>query len=293
MRLGWEGQTVLSLMLRKMDRAGIIDDVRDGADLCLIFANGIPEEVAQTGLERLAKEKVVLITSTGILMPNFLDAQETTQTDAQRQRECRARRRDQESLSRNVTVESQNVTERSQKRSVESRAVTSGHSLSQPVTPSVPSVPSVPNRAVPETNGLLSAEASGLPRQKVTKSAPQKTDGALVWEAYSDAYRVRYGTAPVRNEKANSICKSLCTRIPADEAPRVAKYYLGTSAYRYANAGHPLAILLQDAEKLRTEWATGNRITHTWAIESDRLQKTGDDWGQIIAEHTEKERKKT
>lgn len=42
--------------------------------------------------------------------------------------------------------------------------------------------------------------------------------------------------------------------------------------------------LLADAEKLRTEWVTGRRVTATAAWEADRLQEKGDMWRRIIEE---------
>lgn len=138
MMLGWKGQAVFSSILRKVDRAGVIDDVFDGEDIAVVLANGIPSDIAQDGLDSLIKKGVVEITDSGLVIPNFLEAQEVPMSDAQRQRECRARRRDMARASRNVTVESQNV-------SRQSHAVTRSHAVSQGVTPSLPSVPSLPS----------------------------------------------------------------------------------------------------------------------------------------------------
>lgn len=84
--------------------------------------------------------------------------------------------------------------------------------------------------------------------------------GSVVWASYSEAYSKRYGTEPVRNAKANSLCKQLVQRLGADDAPLVAAFYLGHSNQYYVQQGHALPPLIRDAEKLRTEWATGNVI---------------------------------
>jgi len=134
MLLQWEGQAVFSMLLRKVDRAGILDDVFCGDDLVVMFANGIPHEIAQTGFERMIKYGVIVQTKTGIFIPNFLSAQESSASDSQRkraERERRAAAKKLESVTNSDSVESQKVT----KSHDLSRGVTGGHDLSQPVTP--------------------------------------------------------------------------------------------------------------------------------------------------------------
>jgi len=93
MLLGWQGQAVLGFLMRKADRSGRIDDVADGADLAVIFANGMPPSEIQNGLDMLVKRDVVRLTDSGLIIVNFLDAQEASKSDALRQKESRARRR--------------------------------------------------------------------------------------------------------------------------------------------------------------------------------------------------------
>lgn len=91
--LGWEGQTVLSLLARRFDRSGLLDDVRTGEDVAIMIGYGFPEDVAERGLKKLLKKDVWRIIDTGLFWPNFMEAQETAMSDAQRQRESRAKRR--------------------------------------------------------------------------------------------------------------------------------------------------------------------------------------------------------
>jgi hypothetical protein len=143
MLLGWEGQCVLGLILRKVDRSGVLDGALTGDDLVVMFANGMPPEVAQTGLDRLVKREVVKLVTDGLVVTNFILAQESAQSDALRAREARERRRfeslhpsaalpavalevqtenvDSVGTSRIVTGESQNVTVESRKANKSSR----------------------------------------------------------------------------------------------------------------------------------------------------------------------------
>lgn len=115
------------------------------------------------------------------------------------------------------------------------------------------------------------------------KGDPKPT--TLAWDAYADAYSLRYGVEPVRNAKVNGQLAQLVTRIPKAEAPEVARWYVAHNNARYVQAGHSVGLLLQDAEALRTEWATGHRRSTTAARQADRKQATGDAAKRLIAKY--------
>lgn len=81
------------------------------------------------------------------------------------------------------------------------------------------------------------------------------------WSSYAEAYKHRYGISPVRNRKADDEFRSFLGRIPENEAPQVAAFYVTHNAQWYVSKMHPVNLLLADAEKLRTEWATGTKMT--------------------------------
>lgn len=89
----------------------------------------------------------------------------------------------------------------------------------------------------------------------------QEAPTAKTWEAYSAAYCARYSTDPVRNAKVNAHLAQLVKRLGADEAPAVAGFYVGHNGPFYVRAMHDTSLMLRDAEKLRTEWATGRKMT--------------------------------
>jgi hypothetical protein len=105
--------------------------------------------------------------------------------------------------------------------------------------------------------------ASPRPSKPVAPSAP-------TWEAYASAYQDRYGVEPVRNAKVNSQLALFVGRLGAEEAPAVARFFVGHQSAFYVRGMHPVEHLLKDAEKLRTEWATGRRVTSTQAAQADR-----------------------
>lgn len=134
-RLGWEGQCVLVQILRKMDRAGVLD--LGGLPPADAVALAVGTEISniETGLGRILHLEVLKHAGDTLVWPKFVEAQTVSKTDKQRQRESRDRRRS-TSLDEPVAVtkrddsESQNVTD----CHGSSQSVTRGHSQSQAVT---------------------------------------------------------------------------------------------------------------------------------------------------------------
>jgi hypothetical protein len=81
-------------MLRKVDRAGVLD--LEGIDPidALTSITGLPMEVAAAGWERLLHFKVVEIGANCIIFPKYIEAQESSMDPNTRQRESRERRRE-------------------------------------------------------------------------------------------------------------------------------------------------------------------------------------------------------
>jgi hypothetical protein len=128
------------------------------------------------------------------------------------------------------------------------------------------------------------ADATPPAAAKPRKPKPETPPTAATWSAYAEAYELRHGVAPVRNAKVNGMLAQLLTRLPADEAPAVAAFYVGHKGRFYVEKGHAVDYLLRDAEKLRTEWATGRQVTATQAMQGDRTQTTANVFGPMIAE---------
>jgi hypothetical protein len=106
------------LLLRKVDRSGVLDDIDDVID-DISLITGLPSDVVTIGMGQITKSKTVTICDNRLIMPNFIEAQEASKSDKQRQRESRERRR-----SQSMVTKSDN----------KSQVVTSGHGASQPVT---------------------------------------------------------------------------------------------------------------------------------------------------------------
>lgn len=144
----WSGRALLWEMIRKADRAGIVDS--DEPEVLAELLR-MPLDVVSEALPRLLERECVTRATvegrTVLLIRNYIDAQESAQTDKHRQRESRARRNER-AKSQHVTIcdmKAENVT----KRDAASQNVTSGTENSMPLSQHVTMCHSVPSLAVP------------------------------------------------------------------------------------------------------------------------------------------------
>jgi len=115
--------------------------------------------------------------------------------------------------------------------------------------------------------------ASRPPRVNLTEE--RRENARAVWQAYSDAYFTRYREEPVRNAKTNGVVIHLLDRLPSAEAPAVAAHFVRSQNAYYVGRGHAIDLLLADAEKLRTEWATNRHGTDSEARMADKTAARG------------------
>lgn len=128
-------------------------------------------------------------------------------------------------------------------------------------------------------DGVLDAPASPatalVPSEPKPPSRPKEpAPTSKIWESYRQAYANRYGVDPVRNAKVNGQLSQLLQRLGEDDAVAVAAWYIDHNDRWYVSRLHAVDCLLRDCEKLRTEWATGRRMTQRQAHEADRRQAT-------------------
>jgi hypothetical protein len=111
---------------------------------------------------------------------------------------------------------------------------------------------------------------------------PQAGASVPTWNSYREAYQNRYGVPPVRNGSVNSILANFVKRLGAEEAPLVAEFYLSHPEPFYVKNMHPVGLMLKDAEKLRTEWATKRKMTGSIARNSEAGEVAKDQIRRIM-----------
>lgn len=151
--LPWQSKALLPLLLREVDRAGLLDLDEYGAQGVAVAVE-MPLEVVEPGLKGLIDAGTVELRGSVLVLPNFLEAQEAVSSDAQRKRDQRERARAETKLNELKAVTP---------RDGESRVGTNSHAQSRAVTDShsdlFRSEPSVPSDPTEET---LSASPPGL-----------------------------------------------------------------------------------------------------------------------------------
>jgi hypothetical protein len=110
---------------------------------------------------------------------------------------------------------------------------------------------------------------------------PAEALRAATWAAYDAAFQERYRTRPVRNSKANALIKQLVERL-GKEAPMVAAFYVSLNRQFYVSCSHALDALVKDCEGIRTQWATGSKVTDTVARSADRRQTNAEVFTRIL-----------
>jgi hypothetical protein len=124
--LSFGARGLFCLILRAVDRAGVLDLGKLGTKGVAVAVRGSWTEVEPL-LGELVADGCVTIRDDKLIVPNFIEAQETRQSDAARQRASREKARAVLNVTKRDAIESQNVTESHQL----SPAVTSCHSESR------------------------------------------------------------------------------------------------------------------------------------------------------------------
>lgn len=182
--IGWEARSVFYELCRKVDRTGFMPMGRTGYRGVSGLLH-IPVDIITAGMEALIEDGCVHRVADGILIPNFLEAQEARQSDAMRKRQQRQRDRDSRNVPLSLDSATPNVTQRDSssderpRSHVESRAVQSSHAASPQVTSShpvpcctVPCLTKPTNAEAPQAGSVGSVEELPEPRPDAGPPSP-------------------------------------------------------------------------------------------------------------------------
>ncbi len=130
--------------------------------------------------------------------------------------------------------------------------------------------PKILNAAPPRSRTRMLDAGRRLTAWLTPLLQPQSGAASAAWDAYAQAYRRRYAADPVRNARVNAQLSRLAARLPAADAPAVAAWYVDHPNASYAGRGHPVGLLLANAETLHMEWRTGRRLTPAKTRQDER-----------------------
>lgn len=142
--------------------------------------------------------------------------------------------------------------------------------------------------AAPPARNVVDVVAKPIKAEKpaalIDSETALQTACRETWAAYTAAYAVRYGIAPVRNAQVNAKVKAFVQRIGYAEAPGVARFYVERVSERFVvGKCHEVGLLLSGAEGYRTQWATGQAMTSTRAQQADKSQANFDAADEAMA----------
>lgn len=185
--MSWEARALWLFIMRKVDRSGVLETKRGAVGVAAI--TGMPVKRVEAALAELLEDGCLRDHPSGYVARNFIEAQETAQSDQQRKRESRARRRE----GSDVTNRDQSGTNRDGDGTFRPASGTDGHARSQTVTDSH----SEPSRAEPSLAKPSQTEipevASAPPRVKPVKPPSEHT---RVRDAWFSHWRRKHGVDP-------------------------------------------------------------------------------------------------
>lgn len=136
--LGWEGQALLALTMRKVGRRNGVLDFEGFEPLeALQSVTGLPPEVVAIGFERLSKRGVMAVDGQRIVLPKFVKAQWARQGSAARKRASRDAQAADTVITELIVAQNHSTVTRGHTESQLSQEVTPSHtrSLSNPTNP--------------------------------------------------------------------------------------------------------------------------------------------------------------
>jgi hypothetical protein len=185
----WESRALWLFLLRKVDRAGVLDLDGSGSRGVAAIVE-MPLEMVEIGLDGLIASRAVEWLDVCLVIPNFIEAQECTQTDAHRQRERRARRRELARAQNNVGTVSLTTDHRLPPNGFRSQPTDTVTRTTGLVTPDR----TVPDRTVPSQPDAVASDARALanPTPSTAKSNdnPDPTTAIVTSNGDSNATRV-------------------------------------------------------------------------------------------------------
>ncbi len=225
--LSFDAQALLLMLLRKCDRAGLIELGRQGKRaVAVVIGHASEWKRLEPAFEELLVDGCIVLHGTAMIFRNFIAAQEAPQSDKSRKAAQRERDRD--------IALSQNVTER--------------HEPSQPVTPGhVASLRAVPDRAVPDRTVPTPAGKPRTGRKNVgSKGSEPHPDHDRFVKIFSELFSAANdGAKATWNGHTCRIAKELLQAHGFDELTRRAGIMLTLPANTFPKAPRDLGTLKQ------------------------------------------------
>jgi hypothetical protein len=240
----WEGRAVLPLVVRKVDRAGLIDLGDDGME-ALAALTMLPLEVVEVGMAYWLKKRTFELVDGRLVMPNFLEAQEAAASDRKRATEHRERARDKARATTSVTFRD------GSSRAREGVAAEGDPDAESAASANGASEPTVTNRDATITNRDAPSRTVTIRHDRSHGVTPSRAVPSLL----SSPPLATLAESPARRGRAS---RDKGTRLPEDWTPSEA------TILRFRDEEHVDA--LGSLEQFSNHWTskTGNATKINW-----------------------------
>ena len=200
----WQSRCLFPLLLRVADGSGLIDCGRRDRAQGIAALTAVPIEVVEPALAGLLEDGTIEAVDGGVLIPKFIEAQETRQTPAARKRAQRERDRIKVRENTKDVTRSHTKSPQVTRRHIESPPVTTSHTESQSVTLSSAQL----------SSAQLFAGHEAVPPAPKPKREPSAAEAFWVWgQDQADNQRPgRVRSAP-EPKKLNALLKAPLTQV--------------------------------------------------------------------------------
>lgn len=148
------------------------------------------------------------------------------------------------------------------------------------------------NRGISETQSIALVPIMAQPAKRGREKKPKpEAPTAEAWQAYVWAMKQRYKETwePTRCSQTNSQMKKFCEKVGYELAPKIIEFYVFdcNDAFFVQNY-HPIGIMLQRAETLKSGYLCGGLISRRMANNIEKSSTLSSDLDRIIEEMNRK-----
>jgi hypothetical protein len=213
----WQARALHPNLLMALNKAGVMDVGRHDPVRSVAVMVDLPSEVVGPGLEAMLADGTVELADGKLVMPKFLDAQESRKTKAATAREYREKKRD-EARANSTGLLTSTVTKRDQPRPT----VTNGD------PPALP----CPTPALPDPEKLAGDKRPRPKKPKVDSPAPPDPRHADAVKALTRAFRTVTGTEyPFQPRDARAV-QQLLAMTPVGDGARLVSIWSQALAHQ-------------------------------------------------------------
>lgn len=176
--LSWDARCVFMALLRKVDRAGVVDTNSHGIAGLAVLLRCPNKTLLMNAINELLTEKLVTTDGSVFVIPNFIEAQEASKANKQSQKESREKKRDLALFNKINVITIDRLSQESPGcHKYDENVITSGQVVTPLLCFALPPVPALKELGESEIKQETSAPLAKTPKPS-TKPSGKRADDA-------------------------------------------------------------------------------------------------------------------